>query len=77
MNDFFGIRNGSFGTFRAHRPVVIFRALRGREADLGVKRGDTTPDDLSAAKTQKLEALKTHKEGLMRRLFCSPEEVEA
>ena len=33
--------------------------------------------DLIAAQTQKLEALKTHKKGLMQQLFPSPEEVEA
>ncbi|MDP1563736.1 MAG: restriction endonuclease subunit S [Pirellulaceae bacterium] len=32
-------------------------------------------DDLIAAQTQKLEALKTHKQGLMQQLFPSPEEV--
>jgi type I restriction enzyme S subunit len=32
-------------------------------------------DDLIAAQTQKLEALKTHKKGLMQQLFPSPEEV--
>ena len=37
----------------------------------------TTLDDLIAAQTQKLEALKTHKQGLMQQLFPSPEEVEA
>jgi type I restriction enzyme S subunit len=31
-------------------------------------------DDLIAAQTQKLEALKTHKKGLMQQLFPSPEE---
>ena len=31
---------------------------------------------LIAAPTQKHEALKTHKQGLMQRLFPSPEEVE-
>ena len=34
-------------------------------------------DALIAAETQKLEALKTHKKGLMQQLFPSPEEVEA
>ena len=34
-------------------------------------------DDLIAAQTQKLEALKTHKKGLMQQLFPSAEEVEA
>jgi len=37
----------------------------------------TTLDDLIAAQTQKLDALKTHKKGLMQQLFPSPEEVEA
>ena len=32
-------------------------------------------DDLITAETQKLEALKTHKKGLMQQLFPSPEEV--
>jgi type I restriction enzyme S subunit len=31
-------------------------------------------DDLITAGTQKLEALKTHKRGLMQQLFPSPEE---
>jgi type I restriction enzyme S subunit len=37
----------------------------------------TSLDDLIAAQTHKLEALKTHKKGLMQQLFPSPEEVEA
>ena len=37
----------------------------------------TSLDDLIAAQTQKLEALKTHKKGLMQQLFPSPEEVAA
>jgi type I restriction enzyme S subunit len=37
----------------------------------------TILDDLIAAQTQKLEALKTHKQGLMQQLFPSPEEGEA
>jgi type I restriction enzyme S subunit len=32
---------------------------------------------LIGAQTQKLDALKTHKKGLMQQLFPSPEEVEA
>ena len=35
----------------------------------------TSLDDLIAAQTQKLTALKTHKKGLMQQLFPSPEEV--
>jgi type I restriction enzyme S subunit len=34
-------------------------------------------DELIIANTQKFEALKTHKQGLMQQLFPSPEEVEA
>ena len=37
----------------------------------------TSLDDLLAAQTQKLAALKTHKKGLMQQLFPSPAEVEA
>jgi type I restriction enzyme S subunit len=37
----------------------------------------TTLDDLIAAQTQKLDALKTHKKGLMQQLFPSPEAVTA
>ena len=33
-------------------------------------------DELVAAQTQKVDALKTHKKGLMQLLFPSPEEVE-
>ena len=35
----------------------------------------TSLDDLIAAQTQKHEALKTHKKGLMQQLFPSPEEI--
>ena len=34
-------------------------------------------DDLTAAQSHKLEALRTHKKGLMQQLFPSPEEAEA
>ena len=37
----------------------------------------TSLDEMIAAQTQKLDALKTHKKGLMQQLFPSPEEVEA
>ena len=37
----------------------------------------TSLDDLITAQTQKLQALKTHKKGLMQQLFPSPEEVAA
>ena len=36
-----------------------------------------TLNDLIAAQTQKLEALKTHKKGLMQQLFPAAEEVAA
>ena len=36
----------------------------------------TSLDDLIAAQTQRLAALKTHKHGLMQQLFPSPEEIE-
>lgn len=36
----------------------------------------TSLDDLIAAQTQKLEALKAHKHGLMQQLFPSPGELE-
>lgn len=36
-----------------------------------------TLDDLIAAQTQKLDALKTHKKGLMQQLFPSQEEIES
>jgi type I restriction enzyme S subunit len=34
-------------------------------------------DDLIAAQIQKLDAVKTHKKGMMQQLFPSPEEIEA
>ncbi len=37
----------------------------------------TSLDDLIAAQTQKLEALKVHKKGLMQQLFPKPDETEA
>lgn len=37
----------------------------------------TTLDELISTETQRLEALKTHKKGLMQQLFPAPEEVEA
>ena len=37
----------------------------------------TSLDDLLAAQSAKLEALKTHKKGLMQQLFPSPQEVQA
>ena len=37
----------------------------------------TSLDALITAETQELEALKTHKKGLMQQLFPSPEAAEA
>jgi type I restriction enzyme S subunit len=37
----------------------------------------TSLDDLIAAQADRIESLKTHKKGLMQRLFPSPETVEA
>jgi type I restriction enzyme S subunit len=34
-------------------------------------------DKLIASQSQKLDAIKSHKKGLMQQLFPSPEEVEA
>jgi type I restriction enzyme S subunit len=34
----------------------------------------TSIDDLIAVQTQKLEALRTHKKGLLQQIFPSPEE---
>lgn len=36
----------------------------------------TSLEDLIAGQTQKLEALRTHKKGLMQQIFPSPEKVE-
>jgi type I restriction enzyme S subunit len=35
----------------------------------------TSHDDIITAETQRLEALKTHKRGLMQQLFPSPEDA--
>ncbi len=43
----------------------------------GKREQDAPTTDLITAQTQKLEALKTHKKGLMQQLFPSPEETEA
>jgi hypothetical protein len=41
-----------------------------------IERIMSSPDALITAKTQKLEARKTHEKGLMQKLFPSPEEVK-
>jgi type I restriction enzyme, S subunit len=55
----------------AYELVIPCRPEQQRIADCLI-----TLDDLIAAQTQKLDALKTHKKGLMQQLFPSPEEVE-
>ncbi|MDA0737798.1 MAG: restriction endonuclease subunit S [Nitrospirae bacterium] len=62
-------------SLEALREIPLFRpalAEQQRIADCL-----TSLDDLIAAQTQKLAALKTHKKGLMQQLFPSPEDVEA
>jgi type I restriction enzyme S subunit len=66
------IKNLSLGTIKSAQLLVPTLAEQQRIADCL-----TSLDDLIAAQTQKHEALKTHKKGLMQQLFPSPEEVEA
>ncbi len=67
-----GIKHFTRETFAQLRIPLIPHAEQRRIADCL-----TTLDDLIAAQTQKLEALKTHKQGLMQQLFPSPEEAAA
>lgn len=62
-------------SLEALREIPLFRP----EIDEQQRIADclTSLDDLIAAKTQKLDVLKTHKKGLMQQLFPYPEEVEA
>jgi type I restriction enzyme S subunit len=62
--------NLSLGDLRTMEFFIPSRPEQQRIADCL-----TSLDDLIAAQTQKLEALKTHKKGLMQQLFPSPEEV--
>ena len=57
------------------RKITLFRPEIGEQQRIADCL--TTLDDLIAAQTHKLDALKTHKKGLMQQLFPSPEEVEA
>jgi type I restriction enzyme S subunit len=50
--------------------------LPGAEEQRAVVGCVSTLDDLITAETQKLDAFKTHKKGLMQQLFPSPEAVE-
>ena len=66
------IKNLSLGTIKNIQLLIPTLPEQQKIADCL-----TTLDDLIAAQTQKLEALKTHKKGLMQQLFPSPEAVEA
>jgi len=64
-----GIKHLTGETFSRLKIPLIPHAEQQRIADCL-----TSLDDLITAHTQKLEALKTHKKGLMQQLFPSPEE---
>jgi type I restriction enzyme, S subunit len=66
------IKNLSLGTIKSAQLLVPTLPEQQRIADCL-----TTLDALITAETQKLDALKTHKKGLMQQLFPSPEEVAA
>jgi type I restriction enzyme, S subunit len=57
---------------RVQLPALLL--LIADDCLLPTSRG-STPGCLSAAETEKLAALKTHKQGLMQQLFPSPEAV--
>jgi type I restriction enzyme S subunit len=65
-----GIKHLTGETFTRLKIPLIPHAEQQRIADCL-----SSLDDLIAAQTQKHEALKTHKKGLMQQLFPSPEEV--
>ena len=56
------------------RPLCVSASLRETFFIKRIPDCLTSLDDLIAAQTQKLAALKTHKKGLMQPLFPSPEE---
>jgi type I restriction enzyme S subunit len=61
-----------------NKHIIPFELLLPEEAEQQrVSSCLSSLDALMAAETQKLEALKTHKKGLMQELFPSQEEVEA
>jgi type I restriction enzyme S subunit len=64
-----GIKHLTRETFAQLKIPLIPHAEQQRIADCL-----TSLDDLIAAQTQKLDALKTHKKGLMQQLFPSPVE---
>ena len=66
-----GIKHFTLETFAQLKIPLIPNNEQQRIADCL-----TSLDDLIAAQTQKLAALKTHKQGLMQQLFPSPELVE-
>jgi type I restriction enzyme S subunit len=60
-----------------NKHIIPFEILRPSAAEQQrIAACLSSLDDLIAAQTQKLEALKTHKKGLMQQLFPSPEVVE-
>jgi type I restriction enzyme S subunit len=61
-----------------NKHIIPFKILLPSKLEQeSIADGLTSLDDLIAAQTQKLEALKTHKKGLMQQLFPYPEEFEA
>jgi type I restriction enzyme S subunit len=67
-----GIKHLTRETFAQLKIPHVSHAEQKRIAD-----SLSSLDDLITAQAQKLDALKTHKEGMMQQLFPSPEEVEA
>uniref|UniRef100_A0A486XKM2 Type I restriction-modification system, specificity subunit S n=1 Tax=Rheinheimera sp. BAL341 TaxID=1708203 RepID=A0A486XKM2_9GAMM len=75
------IKNTAFGNAQQQLTVGEINKFQLRYPSLDEQQriADcvTNLDDLIAAQTQKLDALKAHKKGLMQQLFPSPGEVEA
>jgi type I restriction enzyme S subunit len=75
------IKNIAFGNAQQQLTVAEIKKFQlyypGPDEQQRIADCLTSLDDLITAQTQKLEALKTHKKGLMQQLFPSPEEVEA
>lgn len=57
--------------------ALQFSYPKGKEEQKKIADCLIALDELIAAQTQKLDALKTHKKGMMQQLFPSPEKVEA
>ncbi len=68
-----GQENLSQGLIQA----LQFSYPKGKDEQKKIADCLTSLDDLIAAQTQRLDALKTHKKGLTQQLFPSPEEVKA